>query len=88
MREGKEKRAWGLANHHSPGLVSDFALELTILLSDEDGTRFLSMLVGDWMDVIALVFQTFISPYFQFLFLLFHSPFISNSIDDRTLQSN
>ena len=28
-----------------PGLVSDFALELTIPLSDEDGTRFLSMLV-------------------------------------------
>ena len=30
-----------------PGLVSDFALELTIPLSDEDGTRFLSMLVGN-----------------------------------------
>ena len=30
-----------------PGLVSDFALELTIPLSDEDGTRFLSILVGD-----------------------------------------
>ena len=30
-----------------PGLVSDFALELTIPLLDEDGTRFLSMLVGD-----------------------------------------
>ena len=30
-----------------PGLLSDFALELTIPLSDEDGTRFLSMLVGD-----------------------------------------
>ena len=34
----------------SPGLVSDFALELTIPLSDDDGTRFLSMLVGDWME--------------------------------------
>ena len=33
-----------------PGLVSDFALELTIPLSDEDGTRFLSMLVGDRME--------------------------------------
>ena len=33
-----------------PGLVSDFALELTIPLSDEDGMRFLSMLVGDWME--------------------------------------
>ena len=33
-----------------PGLVSDFALELTIPLLDEDGTRFLSMLVGDWME--------------------------------------
>ena len=30
-----------------PGLVSDFTLELTIPLSDEDGTQFLSMLVGD-----------------------------------------
>ena len=30
-----------------PGLVSDFTLELTIPLSDEDGTRFLSMLVGN-----------------------------------------
>ena len=35
---------------HGPGLVSDFALELTIPLSDEDGTRFLSMLVGDRME--------------------------------------
>ena len=34
----------------SPGLVSDFALELTIPLSDEDGTRFLSMLVGNRME--------------------------------------
>ena len=34
----------------SPGLVSDFALELTIPLLDEDGTRFLSMLVGDRME--------------------------------------
>ena len=33
-----------------PGLVSDFALELTIPLSDEDGTRFLSMLVGNQME--------------------------------------
>ena len=33
-----------------PGLVSDFTLELTIPLSDEDGTRFLSMLVGDQME--------------------------------------
>ena len=33
-----------------PGLVSDFALELMILLSDKDGTCFLSMLVGDWME--------------------------------------
>ena len=33
-----------------PGLVSDFALELTIPLSDKDGTRFLSMLVGNWME--------------------------------------
>ena len=32
---------------HSPGLASDFALELMILLSDKDGTRFLSMLMGD-----------------------------------------
>ena len=35
---------------HGPGLVSDFALELTIPLSDKDGKRFLSMLVGDWME--------------------------------------
>ena len=35
---------------HGPGQVSDFALELTILLSDEDGTRFLSMLVGNRME--------------------------------------
>ena len=35
---------------HSPGLSSDFALELTILLLDEDGMRFLSMLVGDRME--------------------------------------
>ena len=34
----------------SPGLVSDFALELMILLLDEDGTRFLSMLVGNRME--------------------------------------
>ena len=34
----------------SPGLVSDFALELTIPLSDEDGTHFLLMLVGDRME--------------------------------------
>ena len=33
-----------------PGLVSDFALELTIPLSDKDGTRFLLMLVGDRME--------------------------------------
>ena len=33
-----------------PGLVSDFALELTIPLSDKDGTRFLSMLVGNRME--------------------------------------
>ena len=33
-----------------PGLVSDFTLELTIPLSDEDGTRFLSMLVGNRME--------------------------------------
>ena len=33
-----------------PGLVSDFALELTIPFSDEDGTRFLSMLVGNRME--------------------------------------
>ena len=33
-----------------PGLVSDFALELTIPLSDKDGTRFLLMLVGDWIE--------------------------------------
>ena len=32
---------------HGPGLSSDFALELTIPLSDEDGTCFLSMLVGN-----------------------------------------
>ena len=31
----------------SPHLASNFALELTIPLSDEDGTRFPSMLVGD-----------------------------------------
>ena len=35
---------------HGPGLVSDFALELMILLLDENGTRFLLMLVGDWME--------------------------------------
>ena len=35
---------------HGPGLVSDFALELMIPLSDEDGTWFLSMLVGDQME--------------------------------------
>ena len=34
----------------SPGLVSDFTLELTIPLSDGDGTRFLSMLVGNRME--------------------------------------
>ena len=34
----------------SPGLVSDFTLELTILLLDKDGTHFLSILVGDWME--------------------------------------
>ena len=34
----------------SPGLVSDFALELMIPLTDEDGTRFLSMLVGNRME--------------------------------------
>ena len=33
-----------------PGLVSDFALELTIPLSDKDSTRFLWMLVGDQME--------------------------------------
>ena len=32
---------------HGPGLSSHFALELTIPLSDEDGTHFLSMLVGN-----------------------------------------
>ena len=43
---------WGQLTEtpHSPGLVSDFALELTIPLLDEDGTRFLSMLVGDRME--------------------------------------
>ena len=35
---------------HGPGLSSDFALELTIPLLDEDGTRFLLMLVGDRME--------------------------------------
>ena len=35
---------------HSPGLSSDFTLELTILLLDEDGMRFLSMLMGDQME--------------------------------------
>ena len=35
---------------HSPGMVSDFALELTIPLSDEDSMRFLSTLVGDQME--------------------------------------
>ena len=35
---------------HGPGLSSDFTLELTIPLSDEDGTRFLSMLVGNRME--------------------------------------
>ena len=35
---------------HGPGLLLDFTLELTIPLSDEDGTRFLSMLVGNRMD--------------------------------------
>ena len=35
---------------HSPGLSSDFALELTIPLSDKDGTRFLLMLMGDRME--------------------------------------
>ena len=34
----------------SPGLVSDFTLELTIPLLDEDGMRFLLMLVGDQME--------------------------------------
>ena len=34
----------------SPGLVSDFALELMIPLSDEDSMRFLMMLVGDRME--------------------------------------
>ena len=33
-----------------PGLVSDFALELTIPLLDEDSTRFLLMLVGNRME--------------------------------------
>ena len=33
-----------------PGLVSDFTLELTIPLLDEDGMRFLSMLVGNRME--------------------------------------
>ena len=33
-----------------PGLVSEFALELRIPLSDEDGMRFLLMLVGDRME--------------------------------------
>ena len=33
-----------------PGPVSDFALELTIPLSDKGGTRFLSMLVGNRME--------------------------------------
>ena len=32
---------------HSPGLSLDFALELMILLLDEDGMRFLLMLVGN-----------------------------------------
>ena len=36
----------------SPGLVSDFALELTTLLSDEDGTKFLSMLVSGRRDLL------------------------------------
>ena len=35
---------------HGPGLSSDFTLKLTIPLSDEDGTRFLSMLVGNRME--------------------------------------
>ena len=35
---------------HGPGLSSDFALELMIPLSDEDSTRFLSMLVGNRME--------------------------------------
>ena len=35
---------------HSPGLLSDFTPELTIPLLDEDGTRFLSMLMGDQME--------------------------------------
>ena len=35
---------------HGPGLVSDFALELTIPLLDEDGTCFLLMLVGNRME--------------------------------------
>ena len=32
---------------HGPGLSSDFALEPMIPLSDEDGTRFLLMLLGN-----------------------------------------
>ena len=32
------------------GLASDFVLELTIPFSDEDGTRFLLMLVGNQME--------------------------------------
>ena len=35
---------------HGPGPISNFTLELTIPLSDEDGMRFLSMLVGDWAE--------------------------------------
>ena len=39
---------------HGPGLVSDFALELMIPLSDEDSTRFLSMLMGDQMESVMI----------------------------------
>ena len=35
---------------HGPGLISDFTLELMILLTDEDSMRFLLVLVGDWME--------------------------------------
>ena len=35
---------------HGPGLVSNFALELMILQSDENRMRFLLMLVGDWVE--------------------------------------
>ena len=35
---------------HGPGLISNFTLELTIPLLDEDRMRFLLMLVGDQVE--------------------------------------